>query len=262
MTSGIAHKPKQAIRNIRGTPAAYETTALFEGGAYQTYIITHCIECGQETRIHWNTGGADPAFVERKFRGLGWRFDAYKPKNCVCPDCLKGRKQFTEAAVPKRPSEAMTASQCRYPHPEETMPKSTSPTNSYTPPKTDTGVLTAVTNLTASGHYDRTLTSHEKAKVRAILDGHFDDQLGRYLDNYDDKKVGLETDLPWALVAQYRELAYGPIKPDPAIEAFTKELALMQEELKNLSNAIEAMRARFEAYSGRLVNLEAKAKKL
>jgi hypothetical protein len=248
---GVAHKPKQAISNIRGTPAAYESTTVFEEGAYQTYIITHCIECGQETRVHWNTGGADPAFVERKLRGLGWRFDAYKPKNCVCPECVKGRREPTSLA-----GAIYNISR------GEPMPKSTTPTNSYTPPTTDTGVLTAVANLTAAGHYDRTLTSHEKAKVRAIFDGHFDDQLGRYLDNYDDKKVGLETDLPWALVAEYRELAYGPIKADPAIEAFTKELAIMQEELKALSNAIEAMRARFEAYSGRLVNLEAKAKKL
>jgi hypothetical protein len=254
MVSGIAHKPHQAIKNIRGTPAAYESTTVFEEGAYQTYIITHCIECGGKFQIHWNTGGADPAFVERKFRGLGWQFDAYKPKNCVCPECVKGRKFAAGGALA---SAIYNISQ-----EEPVMAKSTTPTNSYAPPTTDTGVLTAVKGLSESGHYDRTLTSHEKAKLRVILDGHFDDQLGRYLDNYDDKKVGLETDLPWALVAQYRELAYGPIKPNPAIEAFTKELAIMQEELKALSNAIEAMRARFEAYSGRLVNLEAKAKKL
>lgn len=255
----MAHKPNQAIKNVRGTPAAYDTTSVFEGGAYQTYVIVRCIECQEETRVHWNTGGADPAFVEKKLRGMGWHFDAYKPKNCVCPDCLTRRKR-----QPLPPDSGWVAA-----HPdsdeddkltrEETMAKST---NSYISPPTDTAILSAATANVNADEYNRTLTTHQKAKVRAVLDIRFDDSIGRYIDNYDDKKVGEETDLPWALVAQYRELAYGPIKADPMVEAVKSEALALRDEFQIISRAAEDLRASIQRIEGRLVNVEAKARKL
>lgn len=247
------HKPNQAINNIRGTPPSYDTSTSFEDGAYQTYVTARCIECAQDTRVHWNTGGADPSFVERKFRGLGWRFDAWKPRQCVCPQCLRRRGgRTTEKTVNDH---LATLSE----EPDD-MAKST---NSYTPPATDTAVLRAAqTNMEADDAVGRTLTAHEKAKVRRLLDIHFDDGLGRYIDNYDDQRVGKETDVPWALVTELREFAYGPLKADPVVEAVKAEALALRQEFVQLSNALESVRQRVASIEGRLTNVEAKAKKL
>jgi len=256
--SGAIHKPKQAISNIRGTPSAYDTVSVFENGGYQTYVVTHCIECGEETRVHWNTGGADPRFVDKKMRGLGWHYDAFKPKACVCPDCVTGIRKAV--AVPA--AAAIAAIENMIAREEPAMPKS----NSFVPttqPVTSTDVLGAATALMNADDYNnRKLTSHEKAKVRGVLDSHFDDQIGRYIDNYDDQRVGRELNLPWALVAEYRELAYGPIKDDPAVEAVKAEVAALRKELSDLGDIVEDARAQFVRLNGRVVNVEAKAKKL
>ena len=264
--SGAIHKPKQAISNIRGTPAAYDTVSVFENGGYQTYVVTHCIECGEETRVHWNTGGADPRFVDKKMRGLGWHYDAFKPKACVCPTCVTGKKTFQRVDPSTvEVTDSPDGIEIVFTLPsEETMAKTA---NSFVPttmPSTSTAVLAAAqAQSDADDTVGRTtLTANEKARMRRLLDIHFDDQLGRYIDNYDDERVAKETNIPRKYVTEYRELAYGPLKADPAVEAVKAEVAALRKELSNLNDIVEDARAQFVRLNGRVVNVEAKAKKL
>lgn len=252
------HKPTQAIKNIRGDPRSYDTENRFEDGSWRVYVTTTCIECARDFDVHWSTGGADPRFVEKKMRGLGWRFDAFKPKQCVCPECVRGRKSNgTDDTTTTTNSEDNDMANTTKPA------APTTPANSYKPPTTDTAVLMAArANNDADDVTGRRLTAHEKARVRSALDSHFDDQLGRYIDGYSDERVGKELDLPWALVTELREFAYGPLKDDPAIAAVKAEVEALRGELVTLSHALDQARATFTKLEGRLVNVEAKARKL
>jgi len=241
---------------LNATPS-YDTATEFTDGAYHTFVTAHCIECGEAGVLHWNTGGNHPDFVARKYRGMGWHFDAYKPKKCVCPACVAGRKP-----APHMADAGGLFKDSHYENVTQEEPDDMAKSNSYTPPVTDTAVLRAAVAHMEADDYNRTLTSHEKAKVRGVLDSHFDDQIGRYIDNYDDQRVGKETNLPWALVAEYRELAYGPLKADPIVEAVKAEAVVLRQEFTELSHAMDALRDRIVKVEGRLVNVEAKAKKL
>ena len=77
------------------------------------------------------------------------------------------------------------------------------------------------------------LTPAERTKVRALLDGHFDDSRGAYLDGYSDKRIGEEVGVPWKLVEAVREAAYGPLRADP-------EADTLLADLKALRGAIDA----------------------
>jgi len=229
---------------LNATPS-YDTATEFTDGAYHTIVTAHCIECGGEGRLHWNTGGNHPDFVARKYRGMGWQFDAYRPRKCVCPECVTGKKSPAGAPATQEEPDDMAKS------------------NSYTPPTTDTAVLRAAqTMMEGEDITGRALTANEKARVRRLLDSHFDDQLGRYIDNYDDERVSKETNIPRAFVSEYRELAYGPLKADPAVEAVKAEAVALRQEFVELSHALDAIRARVASVEGKLVNVEAKAKKL
>jgi len=189
---------------------------------------------------------------------MGWHFDAYKPKKCVCPACVAGRKP-----APHMADAGGLFKDSHYENVTQEEPDDMAKSNSYTPPTTDTAVLRAAqTMMEGEDITGRALTANEKARVRRLLDSHFDDQLGRYIDNYDDERVSKETNIPRAFVSEYRELAYGPLKADPAVEAVKAEAVALRQEFTELSRALDAIRARVASVEGKLVNVEAKAKKL
>lgn len=88
----------------------------------------------------------------------------------------------------------------------------------------------------------RKLNADERLQVRSLLDKHFDDGAGEYLDDMSDAKLGELVGVPWALVAAIREAAYGPIRVDPELTALTKRVTAMEAGLADLKNAIAAYR--------------------
>jgi len=81
-------------------------------------------------------------------------------------------------------------------------------------PKMNTNPTPTVIEMPAP---PRALTADERHRVRTLLDTNFDDAKGHYIDGYSDKRIGEETAVPWASVAQLREIAYGPLKDDPTV---------------------------------------------
>lgn len=90
-------------------------------------------------------------------------------------------------------------------------------------------------------------TPQERVKIRGILDKHFDDGAGCWLDGYSDQKAGEEINVPWALVTRIREAAYGPIRVDPEIAAMKAEMAQIGRELAALAEKHNAAQKRLEA---------------
>jgi hypothetical protein len=93
----------------------------------------------------------------------------------------------------------------------------------------------------------RDATQQERLKIRAILDKHFDDNAGCWLDGYSDQKAGEEAAVPWAIVTRIREAAYGPIRVDPEVAGLRAELMQIGRELAALTEKHGAAAKRLEA---------------
>lgn len=103
------------------------------------------------------------------------------------------------------------------------------------------------------------ITPAQKAAVRNLLDKHFDDAAGRYLEGYTDERIAKDLNIPWAFVTQLREAAYGPLKSDPEVDALRKEaaslaskLAHLQADAAALEKALITVNTRLNAVDDRL----------
>lgn len=93
----------------------------------------------------------------------------------------------------------------------------------------------------------RTPTRDDRRRIRDALDVHYQVERGRYAGAWSDKKLGETLKLPWAWIAEERELGYGPDA----------------SEITSINQAkIDALRARIEKINeecmGFLLNLDKK----
>lgn len=84
-----------------------------------------------------------------------------------------------------------------------------------------------------------------------MLDGHFDEARGMYLEGYSDQRIGKELNIPWACVTQMREAAYGPILVDTEVENLRAKVKVMSDNadalevvIKNLEDDLKVSRSR------------------
>lgn len=81
-------------------------------------------------------------------------------------------------------------------------------------------------------------------RILGIVEGHFDEDKGRYTGGYDDRKVAAELNLPWAMVAKVREESGLKIKGDPEVLAIKDDLATLMEMARDLTGRIAQLEAR------------------
>jgi len=70
------------------------------------------------------------------------------------------------------------------------------------------------------------------------LQGIFDAPAGLYIEK-SDAIVAKELNMPMALVVQYRELAFGPLKSVPELEALAARIDEVEKSIRGLSDASE-----------------------
>ncbi len=78
------------------------------------------------------------------------------------------------------------------------------------------------------------LTPDQRLKIRALLDKHFDDGTGRYLDGYSDHRVADELKVARIHVETIREAAYGAIQVPPELEAAEKAVSALEAKITPL----------------------------
>ena len=165
-----------------------------------------CVECGDCLDITNNSGRSAEWFVIRA-RREGWAADARNRNKCYCPRCIDDQMKTkylapSQAALPlgpvpveaRVPDAVFEALKRELKHTREAK-EGKQPMTAYNAP--------------------REPTIEERIKIRNLLDQHFDDSAGYYLDDMSDQKIGAEVNVPWAIVARMREAAYGPIRTDP-----------------------------------------------
>ena len=107
------------------------------------------------------------------------------------------------------------------------------------------------------------LSPTEKAAVRLLLDKHFDDAAGKYLDGYSDQRIGRECKVPWSLVTHMREAAYGEIRVDETAESLRADVAKLRADISQLRDKIAEMdEANESGWAGAQKALDALAEKV
>ena len=74
-----------------------------------------------------------------------------------------------------------------------------------------------------------------------MLDHSFDDKAGRYLDGANDHLFSEKTGIPRAVVIEFRELMFGPLKEDPLITGFRDQLDAVKKQMAALQSSIGKM---------------------
>lgn len=95
------------------------------------------------------------------------------------------------------------------------------------------------------------LTPGQKQQIRTLLDKHFDDSAGAYLDGYSDQRIGAELNLAWAHVSRLREVGYGPIRRDMEVDTLRAELRQAEDNaiaaVQKLAKSLEVSTSAFTA---------------
>lgn len=194
---------------------AHQLQKAFREGKFEHFVEVRCARCDRVEELHQgpNTDTTDPDQLRKRMLSKGWEFDAFRKKNCICPECQKDQRDLDEEE-PKMPKPTLVAANS-----EPTMPQQAAP------PRTS-------------------LTSDERFKVRQLLDQHFDDKMGAYLNQYSDQRIGTELEVPWKLVFDIREAAYGPIREDPRIAAIRSDMAKLERQMSELTRGMTDLRTK------------------
>lgn len=201
----------------------YEIKPQFIDGRKRYKCTTTCSKCHRTEESEWTQSGNTPELVAKLWHKRGWDFSVMNYNRVVCPTCKTTRRmdRMKHSHLIEQPNSV--------PGP---MPKS----------KTDTSTI-------ALSMANRRLSNEERMQVRRLLDQHFDDKDGVYLAGYDDKKIGAELAVPWALVAELRETAYGPIREDPVIAKLKQEFDSLRDDLDTLRAKVGNALKRLEEHS-------------
>jgi transposase-like protein len=75
------------------------------------------------------------------------------------------------------------------------------------------------------------ISTPQRVQIRNLLDKHFDDAVGMYLDDMNDEKIAQTVKIPRAVVERMRETAYGPIRITAEVVALRAQVAKLQSDL-------------------------------
>jgi hypothetical protein len=99
----------------------------------------------------------------------------------------------------------------------------------------------------AAPEITREITPDQRLAVRNLLDHHFDDGVGGYINGFSDQQVAEQAGVPRIFVERAREAAYGPIRLDPVVgqlredEEANKGLTALQKQAFSLASRIELL---------------------
>lgn len=247
-------------------PVTYKVGAANPPSDLRPAIHAECAECGRRRFAVLGMKRACPEAAEELFRKQGWEFDGFKSARCICDECVAKRKAV-KARTPRplvdTPSVAPCATKPKAPYPaipvalaaavpvaaaahaiqSPSLAKWTTP--GIAPP-TDEEIINASPKDSpamppAAVPLAQELSPDARLRIRNMLDNHFDDSAGRYLNGYSDHRIAEECGVPRQAVVGLREIAYGPIKADPVIDALNVEIGSLKAKLASLQKSHDGL---------------------
>lgn len=188
-----------------------------------------CARCPVELEVT-PTWPLNPEDIAKRAARYGWAADAYRKSEARCPACLTKRSPG-DKPDPKPPA----------------------------PPQTAKVIPMTVAAIDAKPKpLPPEPTKEQRLKIRTLLDKHFDDSSGAYLDGYSDQRIGEEVGIPWAAVSKIREAAYGPIRVDPEVAGLRAEIKALQQAVERGQKSLDDLKSMAVGVSNRLAALEAR----
>lgn len=202
-------------------PLAFDFSKREIDGRFQSVAVFTCVDCGRTHDILIKTGKAlNPESYAHQMGYLGWQASAVKRNRVFCPDCW-GRKGSNDVDSELKKVVFMPP----------------------TPP-----APAPVAHVTAI----RPITPDQRVAIRQLLEKHFDDGAGMYLDGMSDEKIAEKLALPRISVEHLREAAYGPILVDPVIAGLRAEQVQLKRDIAECRSKLDALEARAMALGSQL----------
>lgn len=190
---------------------------------FATYARFQCVVCAAEHNTLVKTGAPlNSELIAQHARNAGWDVNPWKANHCWCPACRArgGSAKATTIAqaikgdpAPPPPEPPPTPS----PEQEPTMAK----------PPTSPAPLAP-------------LDAQQRQRIRALLDKHFDDSVGAYLDGMSDHALAEILNLPRLHIEQMREAAYGPLRISPEMQTLQRDLDRLRQDVAALRASIDS----------------------
>jgi hypothetical protein len=95
-------------------------------------------------------------------------------------------------------------------------------------------------------------TTDERTRIRNLLDKHFDDKPGLYLDDMSDQRIAEMVGVPRVIVERIREVGYGPNRTDPVIAGLRNDLAALKREIEGQQKGIDGLKAKADEMVSRI----------
>lgn len=191
---------------------SFEKIVTYEGGAGATYARFTCVDCSKTLDLSMRHGASLAPIAYAKMAAReGWSVHPLKKAKVFCGAC------FSREHVNDPDSELKKV----------TLMSNVQPLSIPTP-ATKAAPVAAAPVVSV-----RDVTPETRHKIRHLLDKHFDDAAGAYLDGMSDEAVAEQLGIPRIAVEQLREAAYGPLKIDPVLSGLRVDLAQLKGEIED-----------------------------
>lgn len=195
-------------------PEAFDIVS--SGQARNRAVARFTCECGGKIEVSLGgPGRLNPEALANTVRQRGWAADHRRPSVTKCPSCRRKRRKNDPDSEIKR-----------------IMATNPSPP----PPPT---VLKVPAAAEPAAVQPRPLTQDQRLAVRNLLDQHFDDSKGMYLDGMTDQAIADRAKVPRIHVESIREAAYGPIRVDDELAKARAGLEIVLQDARAAVSRIE-----------------------
>ena len=187
------------VARSKASPITY-SGAVHPGGVTRSIATLMCTAAGCDRQQSLKqTKSLPPEALAQKFKAHGWDMKIGR-KRVVCPRCRNKPKEVND------------------------------------PMSKLTKIPTAKTSAQPVGHAPN---PRQQRQIYSLLDEHFREDEGRYLNGYSDQKVSDETGIAVDVIRTCRRQAYGDIKPPSEVAAFQAEVGDLREMVKDLDRRLE-----------------------
>lgn len=205
--------------------------AVGDSGGRRTVARFRCVGCDAVMDVGVSSGvPINPEGYAKTAARKGWDTHPFRKTNVHCPKCKGKGQKANDPDSELRKVVPMTV----------------------TPIKPATVPAAQVSSLAATPPEVREPTPDQRVAIRGLLDKHFDDSAGMYLDAMTDQRVAELAGVPRLVVERLREAAYGPIRVDPVTAELRAALDAHKQEIAGQQKALDGLKAKQAELASRL----------
>jgi hypothetical protein len=195
-----------------------------------------CSRCSEVMIL--SVGNKSPGDIAALAESHGWAASATRKHDAICPKCLaKKAPNDPEAELTRFAALHLSDTNTQIPDPQPEDDQMRQPPTQAQAEAMASQIQASVASAVAK-LIPPVPTTDQRVAIRNLLDKHFDDSIGRFLDGMSDRIIAEKVGLPAIVVKNIREAAYGPEKTDPELEGLAVAVARIEIELTQLKERL------------------------